>query len=579
MTQLTVELTDIFCPAFYPVHCAIWDEHKTEIWLKGGRGSSKSSFTAIEIVLGIMRDPQANAVCLRKVGDTLRTSVFSTLLWAIETIGVAHLFNATVSPPEITYLPTRQKIILKGLDDPMKMKSIKARNGYFKFLWFEEASEFSGMDEIRSVEQSVLRGGEKFVEFVTYNPPNDPAAWVNKESLNQHNERLIHASTYLEMPRAWLGEKFIERAERLKELDLLKYQHEYLGEAVGRAEQIVFYGKWQEKAFEAPPLSEIYQSRFFYGADWGFANDPTAILRCFIMVENGKMNLYIDYEAGGVGIEFEDIPALFEKIPDVRRWKIYADSQRPDTISYMERKSFHIVGAEKGKGSVEDGVEYIKSFDKVYIHPRCKETINEFMKYSYKIDRNTQEILPVLVDAYNHYIDACIIEGQFVITSKGNVLIENIKVGDFVLTRNGYKEVEQAIYTGEKEIWEIQISGKILFATENHKIYTTKGFIRVDALRYNDVCLIIEEGNLCKLNFVSLMAKNIIGILKATNTNEQKLVHANVGRVQKTNKIAKVYDLAIKDCPEFFASGVLVHNCRYALNDYIKTNVSIFDVL
>ncbi len=401
-----IDIADIIAPSFYRVHRRIWDGKDSEIWLLGGRGSTKSSFTAIQIILGIINDPNANALCLRKVKDTVRNSLMTTLLWAIDVLGVAEHFSHIKSPAEITYIPTGQKIIMTGLDDPTKMKSIKTVKGYLKYLWFEEANQFNGMDEIRNVEQSVLRGGEKFVEFITYNPPNDPAAWVNKESRVAVSGRLVHESNYTQIPREWLGSTFIEKAERLKETDPLKYQHEYMGEAVGRAEQIVFYGKWKEKDFITPPTSQMYQGRFFFGADFGFANDPTTLVRMFIMAENGKRNLYIDHEAGGVGVEFEDLPALYERIPESRRWKIYGDCARPETISYLARQGFQIEAAPKWQGSVEDGIEYLKSFDTIFIHPRCQKTIEEKMKYSYKVDRNTQDILPVLVDDWNHYIDA-----------------------------------------------------------------------------------------------------------------------------------------------------------------------------
>lgn len=392
-----IEISSVISPSFYAVHRAIWDEKKTEIWLKGGRGSTKSSFAAIQIILGIMRDPLANAICLRKVGDTIRTSLYTTLLWAINVLAVEHLFDATVSPATLTYRPTGQKMYMRGLDDPAKLKSIKSQFGYFKYLWFEEGSEFSGMDEIRSVEQSVLRGGEKFVEFITYNPPNDPAAWVNKESLIEYPQRLVHFSTYLTVPIEWLGTKFLDLAERLRLQDPLKYAHEYMGEAVGRAEQIIFHGKWQEIEFETPS-----DARFYHGADWGFANDPTVLIRCFIKEDC----LYIDQESFGHGVEIDETPALFDKIPTARKWPIKADCSRPETISYIKRTGFNIAPADKWTGSVEDGIAYLKGFKKIYIHPRCKNTIKEFTLYSYKVDRQTQDILPVIVDAFNHGIDS-----------------------------------------------------------------------------------------------------------------------------------------------------------------------------
>jgi phage terminase large subunit len=400
-----VSLRDCIAPSFYGLHKSIQRGEYSSYWLKGGRGSTKSSFAAIQIILGMVNDPNANALVLRKVDNTIRTSVYETLLWAIDTLELNQYFSSIKSPAEITYLPTGQKIIMKGLDDARKLKSIRLQRGYFKFLWFEEAEEFAGMAEIRNVRQSTRRGGEKFVEFVTYNPPNDPAAWVNADSEIEIPDRCVHFSNYLDVPRHWLGETFFQDADMLKQVDPLAYDHEYMGLAVGRAEQIVFHGKWKEKDFETPNVRDMYQSRFFFGADWGFANDPTTLTRLFIMLENGERNLYIDHEAGGVGVEMEEIPQLFDSVPDVRKWRVYADCARPETISYVKRKGFNIEAAPKWQGSVEDGVEYLRSFHNIYIHPRCQKTIEEYKKYSYKVDKNTNEILPVIVDKHNHYID------------------------------------------------------------------------------------------------------------------------------------------------------------------------------
>lgn len=393
-----VELLDNICKKFHGVHWAIKDGDFDVFWLKGGRGSTKSSFVAIEIILGLMNDKKANALVIRKVGDTIRQSVLETLLWAIDTLGVTHKFDYTKSPAEIRYKPTGQKIIFRGLDDPLKLKSIKIKDGYFKFLWFEEASELSGPEEIRSVEQSALRGGEEYVEFITYNPPNDPAAWVNKESKLRPPGRYVHSSTYLDVPKSWLGKKFIADAELLKQRDRTAYNHEYLGMAVGRAEQIIFHGKWEEREF-APPNEKM---RIHLGADWGFASDPTALIRFFIDDET----LYIEDEAVGYHVELDELPELFRAIDGADRWPIKADCSRPETISYMSRKGFNIAGAEKWPGSVEDGIAHMRAFKKIVVHPRCKHTIKELSLYSYKVDKVTKEILPIIVDKYNHCIDA-----------------------------------------------------------------------------------------------------------------------------------------------------------------------------
>jgi PBSX family phage terminase large subunit len=427
---VSVELIDNIAPKFYDVHHAIHDKEYTSFWLKGGRGSTKSSFIALQIILGIVKDPDANAFVTRKVGDTIRLSVLNTLLWAIGKLGLSSEFTFTRAPAEITYKRTGQKIIMKGLDDPLKVKSIKLQKGYFKYLWFEEGAEFSGPEEIRSVEQSVLRGGEDFVEFVSYNPPNDPAAWVNKYSLLKIPDRLVHESNYLDVPAEWLGGRFIKDAENLKEVDYLAYQHEYLGQAVGRAEQIVFHGMWEERAFELPDVRNL---RFYFGADWGFANDPTALIRSFVQDDY----LYVDYEAFGYGVEIDEIHQLFKSVPEAQKWPIKGDNSRPETISYMRRQGFNIDAADKWKGSVEDGIAHLKGFKKIIVHPRCTKLINELQLYSYKVDKVTGDVLPIIVDKHNHGIDALRYSLDGYIQNRGGLGVW-MKLGQQEMGRTSY---------------------------------------------------------------------------------------------------------------------------------------------
>jgi PBSX family phage terminase large subunit len=392
-----IKLSDKIAPIFHPVHRAIRDKTADEFWIKGGRNSTKSSFVALQIVLGIMQDPDANAVCFRKVGAFIKDSIQATILWAIDELGETENFASINSPHEITYLPTGQKILLRGLDKPTKIKSIKLRRGYFKYLWFEEADEYSGDDEIRSVEQSVLRGDKtkKFVEFLTYNPPKNSKHWINKLAEENVDEKFIHHSTYLDIPQDWLSEKTLQKINRLKENNYEAYVHEYLGKCVGNPKEIIFSGKFEEAEFETPPLNELYQSRFFFGADWGFAADPSVLIRMFIKDDC----LWIDYEAYAAQVEIDHIgQVIFDKIPKSRKWQIKADNSRPETISNLRRQGFNISGAKKWGGSVEEGVEYIKSFRKIIIHKRCPRILREFETYNYKIDKNTREVLPVIDD-------------------------------------------------------------------------------------------------------------------------------------------------------------------------------------
>ena len=169
MSNDGVRLSDLIAPSFYSVHWDIADGKHTYYDLFGGRGSTKSSFIGVELPLGIMSDPLANAIVFRKVASTIGTSVFEQVLWGIDALGVNDLWKATTSPYKLTYRPTGQVILFRGLDKAKKLKSVKVARGYFKFLWFEELDEFAGEEEIRSVQQSVMRGGTKFVVFKSFN--------------------------------------------------------------------------------------------------------------------------------------------------------------------------------------------------------------------------------------------------------------------------------------------------------------------------------------------------------------------------------------------------------------------------
>ncbi|MVB09409.1 Phage terminase large subunit [Caprobacter fermentans] len=239
----TVNLTDIIAPSFYGLHRDIAAEGHTFYKLGGGRGSAKSSFVGTEIPLGIMRDAAAgkftNAAALRRYGIDLKDSVYTQLLWAIDKLGASHLWRASLSPLRLTYKPTGQQILFRGADDPMKMKSIKAPRGYIKYLWFEELDEFEGPEKIRSIQQSILRGGEKFTVFYSFNPPRSQRSWVNDQTVFTMPGMVEHHSTYLTVPRGWLGNKFILEAEHLKAAKPDAYEHEYMGVATGTGGEVI----------------------------------------------------------------------------------------------------------------------------------------------------------------------------------------------------------------------------------------------------------------------------------------------------------------------------------------------------
>jgi PBSX family phage terminase large subunit len=253
MAENEINLTDVIAPNYYNVHHHIINNDYTSYWLRGGRGSLKSSFAAIEIILGIIQDSRANALAVRKYGNTIRDTVMETFLWAIDFLKLNEYFSYTYSPAQIIYTPTGQKIRMTGLDDPRKLKSIRVKHGYFKFLWFEEAEEYTNEAEMRSVRQSVFRGSDHFVEFVSFNPPLDPDEWINIAANDDDvPDRFVHDSNYLEVPPEWLGKQFLKEAAELKRKHPLLYEHEYMGISTGVAGEVFNWAWFQVHDYLAP---------------------------------------------------------------------------------------------------------------------------------------------------------------------------------------------------------------------------------------------------------------------------------------------------------------------------------------
>ena len=399
------KLSDLIAPSFYELHWDVVEERHTRYKLYGGRGSMKSSFVSVEIPLGIMQDPEANAICFRKVGNTLEGSVFNQLLWAIDVLGVSHLWKVSKSPLRLSYKRSKdapeQQIIFKGCDDPDKTKSIKVRHGYFKYVWFEERAEFDGEEEERSILQSVLRGGEHYTVFYTWNPPKSINNWVNQDVLtNDDPDTLCHFSTYLTAPRAWLSEQFLADAELLKQRNRQAYRHEYLGEAVGTG----------GKVFDNVTLREITAEerarfdRIRQGLDFGFAGDPLAFIR--MHYDRKHQTLYILNEVYAVELGNSRAVELIRQA-DPQGLPITADSAEPRSIASFRELGLKVVGAKKGPGSVEHGIEFLaRDIDEIVIDPEtCPNAAREFAGYEMDRDRygNFKGSYP---DRDNHAIDA-----------------------------------------------------------------------------------------------------------------------------------------------------------------------------
>ena len=395
---------ETIAPKFWDVLDDIIANGHREYWLKGGRNSTKSSFIAISIILNMMLDAQngdiTHCVALRKVENTVAGSVFNTMLWATEMLGVQEYWAMTKNPMRMTYLPTGQEILFKGCDDPRKVKSTKFIRGYCKYIWFEELDEFYGMEDIRSIKQSLMRGGPNIKTFYSYNPPKVVSNWVNTEALQVVEGRLVHHSTYLDVPREWISEDFIAEAEILKKQNELYYRNEYLGEATGTGGQV----------FENIELKEIKDDELKHfdnivdGLDFGFAVDPSAYVQAYY--NKNQKQLYIFQEIYKVGMSNKQ---LYEQIKAVKVGNgfITCDSAEPKSIAELKSLGLtRVKGAKKGPDSIEYGIKFLQKLNKIYIDPkRCPNIAREFTGYAYDMDKNGN-FISRYPDRDNHSIDA-----------------------------------------------------------------------------------------------------------------------------------------------------------------------------
>lgn len=392
-------LCHLIAPSFYGLHHAIKKQKYTHFWTGGGRGSAKSSFFSIEIPLGIIQDKNANAVVLRKVGVNLKNSVFEQILWGIEALGISDQWDIRLNPLTLIYRPTGGRILFRGADDPKKIKSIKFHQGYCKFVWFEELDEFDGMEEIRNINQSLLRGGDHFFVFYSYNPPQSVNSWVNEEARKPRHDRIVHHSTYLDVPREWLGEQFFIEAEHLKKVKEDAYRHEYLGEVTGTGGE-VFHNVSIRKITE----EEIkHFDRISRGIDWGYAVDP------FVYIVNhldtARKRLFLFHEVFQVGM------SNWKAAEAVKRENKYnhlvvCDSAEPKSIAEFNSYGIRVIGAKKGSDSVEYGIKWLQDLEEIIIDPeRCPNAAREFVNYELEKDSkgNWKANFP---DKDNHTIDA-----------------------------------------------------------------------------------------------------------------------------------------------------------------------------
>lgn len=403
--MISVRLRLIIVSSFFEVHKDLKSGLHTHYWLKGGRGSTKSSFISIEIVLGMMRDAQegnlTNAVVIRRVKDTLRGSVYEQITWAIYALGVEDDWYIPDSKLQITYKPTGQVILFKGADKPKKLKSTKVAKGYIKYIWYEEVDEFEGKEKLDNINQSLMRGGPKFVVFYSFNPPASQRSWCNEEVLEEREDKLVHHSDYRAVPREWLGEQFIHEAEHMKATRLTQYEHDYLGKVTGTGRDIfdnIIVGTITDEEIER-------FDRVYNGVDWGWFPDPWAFNR--VHFDAARRNLYIFDEAHA---NKKSNKATYELLVNKHgikpNEKITCDSAENKSIEDYRSYGLFARGAIKGPGSVEYSMKWLQSLNSIIIDKkRCPQTAKEFLKYEHEIDKEGR-VISGYPDKDNHHIDA-----------------------------------------------------------------------------------------------------------------------------------------------------------------------------
>lgn len=396
-------MSDIFLsekigPAFYDIAHDIFHHGHTHYDFSGGRGSLKSSTVSIIVPLLLVGNPGTHALVLRKVANTIRDSVYAQYIWAIGELGMAAYWEAKVSPMELIYKPTGQKIMFRGADDPMKIKSIKVPFGYIAVTHFEEKDQFAGRAEIRNILQSTMRGGSVFWNFESYNPPISRDNWANKDSLEERTDRLCHKSTYLQAPPEWLGEQFFAEAEHLKATDERAYQHEYLGIPVGTGGNVFDNLELREITDEEMShFDHIYQ-----GVDYGWFPDPFAFIR--LHYDRARETIYLMDEIYQNKLTNEASGNIIIQ----RGYKdayITCDSAEPKSVADYRAMGLPAKAAVKGPGSVDYGMKWLQRRKIVIDRKRTPNAYNEFVNYEY--DRNKDgDIISGYPDENNHLIDA-----------------------------------------------------------------------------------------------------------------------------------------------------------------------------
>lgn len=376
----------------------IRDKKHLEYVFKGGRGSTKSTTVGMTIVELMKNNHDIHAVVCRKVGNTIKDSVYNKIKWAIGKQEFTEEFDSKLSPMEIALKSTGQKIYFRGADDPDKIKSINPEFGYIGILWFEELDQFAGPEEIRKIEQSAIRGGNLAWIFKSFNPPKTMNNWANKYVLEPKENRIVHSSTYLDVPKKWLGQPFIDEAEHLKEVNPNAYEHEYMGIANGNGGNVFEYLEIRDITDEE--ISRM--DRIFAGVDYGWYPDAFCYLRTYYDSAREKIylidELYVNKWSNSKTTDW-----IKKKGYD--DYTMICDSAEPKSVNDFRDAGLPARGAIKGPGSIEYGFKFLQTKTIVIDPKRTPNAYKEITEYEYDRDKEGN-VISGYPDGNDHAISA-----------------------------------------------------------------------------------------------------------------------------------------------------------------------------
>lgn len=369
--------------------------------VKGSRASKKSKTMALWIISSMMNYPDANTLVVRKVFRTLQDSCFADLQWAANRLGVAHKWDFKLSPLEATYLPTGQKILFRGLDDPLKIASVAVPKGCLCWCWIEEAYEITSEADFDMIDES-LRGEVPEGLFkqitLTLNPWNEKH-WIKKRFFDDPDDETLALTTNY-LCNEWLDDKDRNVFERMKLRNPRRYQVAGLG-AWGVVDGLV-YENWREEEFTLRDIQAAYPDlASAYGLDFGYTHDPTAGFIGFISLDARKIYVYDElYQKGLSNREIYNRVTQMGYAKD--KWT--GDSAEPKSIDELKGYGMRIKGAKKGKDSIKNGIQFIQDFE-IIIHPRCVNFLTEVSNYTWEKDKFGNK-LNIPIDDFNHLMDS-----------------------------------------------------------------------------------------------------------------------------------------------------------------------------